>query len=510
LCKDSIHALRAAEAAAARADKSSAGERPPDKRRRPPLYRRALTATVLLATTLLAGTARTLGGAAEQGGPSGLVTFQGVAQLVREGVGDDEIIKLLRDAPATAAFTLSADQISELRRLGASPRLLDALRKPTSPAARGSEIGDFVIVLDCSGSMKERTPEGPTKMEAAKRVVADFIRDVPDGKRLALVAYGARVFPASKSLSCQCVDVVQGLSTLDAKQKERLALMISKFQPVGATPLALALETAGRQLERSEGLCQLVLITDGMETCDGDPVRVAQDLVRRLSLPHGVDVVGFGTAPQEKKALREIVAQGKGHFYDAGTADELGQALARAGRDARERAAGAARAAGDRLNGAAGRYAAHAAEAARSADEERRRLEEAERLRVQKERQEADERARRLREAERTDDPLIALLVEHLKDRSPAVRAQAARAIKELADDPEARAAVPSLLRLVAEDVDAESRCYFNEYRNKDAALEALMAVATEKVKATLLDAARSKSDNVKQWAVEKLTQRAD
>ena len=36
---------------------------------------------------------------------------------------------------------------------------------------------------------------------------------------------------------------------------------------------ALSLETAGRDLSRSEGLSQLVVVTDGMETCEGIPAR---------------------------------------------------------------------------------------------------------------------------------------------------------------------------------------------------------------------------------------------
>ena len=38
--------------------------------------------------------------------------------------------------------------------------------------------------------MKELTPDGISKMDAAKQVVTQFLRDIPEGKRLALIVYG--------------------------------------------------------------------------------------------------------------------------------------------------------------------------------------------------------------------------------------------------------------------------------------------------------------------------------
>ena len=258
------------------------------------------------------------------GQPANPITYEGILRLVQQGTNEDEILTRLRESPTT--FTLDRGQIGELVRAGASPRLIKALQQLRNPVTSGSDISDFVVILDCSGSMKELTPDGISKMDAAKQVVTQFLRDIPEGKRLALIVYG--IMPTNdKVASCKDVQVVRHLAPLDAAAREWLTQYIVGLQPFGATPLALSLETAGRDLSRSEGLSQLVVVTDGMETCEGNPGQVAEELTKKLSLPHGVDVIGFGVAPREKAALQDIVARGRGHYYDVHTAAELSRAL---------------------------------------------------------------------------------------------------------------------------------------------------------------------------------------
>src|SRR5262249_28446327 len=153
---------------------------------------------------------------------------------------------------------------------------------------------DFVIILDCSGSMQDKTPDGVSKMDEAKKVVSEFIQDIPNGRRLAFIVYGHKVFLQDKPRSCKEVDVLMPLQELDADKKKQLAQAVSQLQPLGWTPIANALEKADAELAKSKGMSQLILITDGMETCGGDPARVAQDLNEKRNLPGGIDIIGFG------------------------------------------------------------------------------------------------------------------------------------------------------------------------------------------------------------------------
>ena len=177
-----------------------------------------------------------------------------------------------------------------------------------------SEISNLAIVLDCSGSMSERTPEGRTKMEAARQAAIKLVQEVPDGVRLAFVIYGH-----DRAQECDAVRVARPLEPLDQKGKDALVQLIGRLQPVGSTPIALALRTAGRELAQAGAASGLVLISDGKEMCGGNPASEAAALARDLKLGFGVQVVGFGVKPDEKQALEEIAAAGQGKYYDAPT-----------------------------------------------------------------------------------------------------------------------------------------------------------------------------------------------
>jgi hypothetical protein len=117
--------------------------------------------------------------------------------------------------------------------------------------------------------------------------------------------------------------VVRPLSKLDDKGKTDLASFISKLQPRGATPIALSLRTAGAELAKYDAFCGLVLITDGLETCKGDPAAEAATLAASGKFTFGLNVVGFDVTDKERTTLEGIARAGNGKYYDAGTAAEL-------------------------------------------------------------------------------------------------------------------------------------------------------------------------------------------
>ena len=66
-----------------------------------------------------------------------------------------------------------------------------------------------------------------------------------------------------------------------------------------------------------------MLLTDGKETCGGNPAEVASNLATTLKLSYGVNVIGFDVQNDERDGLAEIARAGKGKYYDAQTAAEL-------------------------------------------------------------------------------------------------------------------------------------------------------------------------------------------
>lgn len=258
------------------------------------------------------------------------VTYDQLLTFVKVRIPDDAILASVRRSPTK--FVLDARQVDALKAAGASDALLAALSGRAGPAAAAPvvsrDVSDLAIILDCSGSMREATKEGESKMDAAKRVVADLVHKIPNGVNVTLVIYGHEVYGgAEDARNCQAVKVARPLAPLTDAAKSDLAAFIGGLKPTGATPIALSLRTAGEELAKSSGLCGVVLVTDGIESCQGDPAAEAAALAAKLKLTFGVNVVSFGLKPEEDAAIKKIAEAGKGKFYAADNAKELTESL---------------------------------------------------------------------------------------------------------------------------------------------------------------------------------------
>jgi len=240
-----------------------------------------------------------------------------------ETLGEEKTTEVLAGSPTL--FTLDAEQERTLREeYHVSDAFLaavkgDRIREP----ARKVEVTDVALVFDCSGSMMEQTPDGEAKMEVARRVVDDLVASIPNGLGLTFVVYGH-----DKRSECRAVEVLRSADTMDDATKGELRSMIARLQPVGQTPIALALRTAGAELAKKTGQCGLVLISDGKETCHGDPAAEAAALVRNLDLAFGAHVIGFDVDAEGRAQLEAVAAAGRGRYYDAKNAAELTEAVA--------------------------------------------------------------------------------------------------------------------------------------------------------------------------------------
>lgn len=191
-----------------------------------------------------------------------------------------------------------------------------------------SQTINVELILDVSGSMAQVIETGETRMDAAKRVIREVIAAIPeqDGVNVGLRIYGfgGDNTDEGRQESCQSSDLVAPISGVD---KDLLLSEIEALQPVGWTPLALSLERAGEDFQSGENVTNAaVLITDGLETCDGDPCSVASALnasdIRLIT-----HVVGFALAPEEQATLGCIAEGGGGELLGASNASELSTAL---------------------------------------------------------------------------------------------------------------------------------------------------------------------------------------
>lgn len=198
-------------------------------------------------------------------------------------------------------------------RLKAAFMLLAGLLAATETIAADKTM----IVLDASGSMWGQIG-GRSKIEIARETLGTVLKSVPAGTELGLMVYGHR-----EKGSCSDIElaVPPGAGTGEA-----ITSFVSGLNPKGKTPLTQSVEQAADILKYTEDKATVVLVTDGLETCEADPCALASALESK-----GVDftthVVGFGLTEEEGKQVACLAENTGGKYFQASDASQLVAAL---------------------------------------------------------------------------------------------------------------------------------------------------------------------------------------
>jgi Ca-activated chloride channel homolog len=201
-------------------------------------------------------------------------------------------------------------------KLGETPE-----RKSGGAAGQTAKQLNILIALDASGSMND-VVVGGKKIDVAREAITRFLGALPKESKVGLVVFGHKGSnrEKDKTVSCAGVETVYKVGALDQAQFRRA---VESFQPTGYTPIAGALEHSGNILSASEGERNLVyLVTDGTETCGGDPVAAARAL-HGSNVKAVINVIGFNVGNAEQRQLKAVAMAGEGAFYTANNADEL-------------------------------------------------------------------------------------------------------------------------------------------------------------------------------------------
>jgi Mg-chelatase subunit ChlD len=184
-------------------------------------------------------------------------------------------------------------------------------------------IGNIEIILDASGSMSGQI-DGRRKIDIAHEALATLVDKLPDSTNVALRAYGHR-----KGGDCGDVELLTPLGVLD---RAALTTRINAVAPAqkGMTPIGASLQAVAEDLQGAQGDALVVLVSDGDETCDGDPAQVATRI--HADNPNiRFAVIGFNVGPEEWRARLSGIAQGGGgKYFDASDATQLVNALQQA------------------------------------------------------------------------------------------------------------------------------------------------------------------------------------
>ena len=199
----------------------------------------------------------------------------------------------------------------------ASLLLLAALCLRPTPVPAAPAPAPTLIILDASSSMTE-VIKGETKIAIAKRVVRELVESMPDNARLGLVVYGHR-----QQNDCNDIELLIPPAKLD---RAAFIAAVNAIRPRGRTPLAASLEFAARALESNRQAGNVILVTDGAETCNGDPCATAARL-KAAGVAFVVHVVAFDLSAKEAQKISCIAAETGGRFLEASDAASLKDAL---------------------------------------------------------------------------------------------------------------------------------------------------------------------------------------
>ncbi len=183
------------------------------------------------------------------------------------------------------------------------------------------------IILDASGSMLAAMgTDGPARWEVARDALGQLLNSgvVP------LESYvGLRTYGRNQGRDCGDLEVVQPLEPFSY---ERILASVNGIKPVsyGMTPLAASLRATNQELASVMGSSAVILLTDGIESCDGDPAAEAASLVAG-GTNRMVHVIGFAIDdPAATENLRKIATEGNGMYFDAHDSGQLAEALQQA------------------------------------------------------------------------------------------------------------------------------------------------------------------------------------
>jgi hypothetical protein len=199
---------------------------------------------------------------------------------------------------------------------GGELSVVSALSPPTKTRK------NLEIILDASGSMKTPLAGKKTRWDVALETLQLVLAKLPDDFNVGLRIYGHREASTSPK-TCTDSELV---APVEALNRDVILDRAKAFKPKGETPLVYSALQAPADL-KDVGGGTVILITDGEESCKGDPVKAAADL-KTSGLDIRLNIVGFALAnPKTQKDLAGFAQSSGGMFYSAQSGAALVDAL---------------------------------------------------------------------------------------------------------------------------------------------------------------------------------------
>ncbi|WP_291727448.1 vWA domain-containing protein [Bernardetia sp.] len=167
----------------------------------------------------------------------------------------------------------------------------------------------LLFVLDASGSMNSAW-EGDTRINIARQILSDMIDSIANVPyvEVAMRVYGHQYNFKQKNCQDSKLEVAFG-----SRNNNQIRTMLDGLQPKGTTPIAYSLEQATKDFpnDGKDTRNVIVMITDGIEACDGDPCAISRGLQQKGIFLKPF-IVGMGIEPKYAKGFECM-----GRFFNA-------------------------------------------------------------------------------------------------------------------------------------------------------------------------------------------------
>lgn len=186
-----------------------------------------------------------------------------------------------------------------------------------------SQKRNVLIILDASGSM-DLLINGQKRMDLAKKAIKNYIDQSSTTTNIGLMIYGHKGSNSieDKAISCATAEIIGQIGMVTSQNIDSI---LSPIKSTGWTLMGKAINESANAFIGKEGQKnEIIIVTDGEETCDSDPVSAARN-IKNSTFNVDVNVIGFAVDSKAASSLIQISNAGGGSFVTASNGEELDQ-----------------------------------------------------------------------------------------------------------------------------------------------------------------------------------------
>ncbi|NNF01575.1 MAG: VWA domain-containing protein [Bacteroidia bacterium] len=175
----------------------------------------------------------------------------------------------------------------------------------------------ILFLLDASQSMIGKWQSG-TKYEVARRLLSNLVDSLQNIDHLEM---GLRVYGHTKRYPPQDCDDTRLEVPIGSGNALDIRKRLDIIRPSGTTPIAMSLEECAGDFPNDPSRNIIIIITDGIEECNGDPCAVSLALQKK-GIVLKPFIIGMGMKKEFIKAFKCV-----GTYYDASNEESFKKAF---------------------------------------------------------------------------------------------------------------------------------------------------------------------------------------